>query len=45
VGRSQQGEPIFVENNVMRDECAVGDEVKATIPLVVRGLTEEEEAS
>jgi hypothetical protein len=30
---------------VTRDEYAVGDEVKTTIPLVVRGVTEEEAAS
>jgi hypothetical protein len=30
---------------VTRYEYAVGDEVKKTIPLVVRGVTEEEAAS
>jgi hypothetical protein len=30
---------------MMKDEYAVGDEVKTTIPLVVRGVTEEEATS
>jgi hypothetical protein len=30
---------------VMRDEYAVGDEVKTTIPLMVRGVPEEEAVS
>jgi hypothetical protein len=29
----------------MKDEYAVGDEVKTAIPLMVRGVTEEEAAS
>jgi hypothetical protein len=36
VGRSQQGKHIFIENNMTRDEDAVGDEVNTTIPLVIR---------
>jgi hypothetical protein len=45
VGRSQQGKHIFVENDVTRDEYAVGGEVKTSIPLVVRGVIEEETTS
>jgi hypothetical protein len=45
VGRSQQGKHIFVENNVTRDEDAVGEEVNTAIPIVVRGVTEEEVVS
>jgi hypothetical protein len=44
-GGASEGEHIFVEENITRDEYAVGDEVKTTIPLVVRGVTEEEAAS
>jgi hypothetical protein len=40
-GGAIKGKHIFVEN-VMRDEYAVGAEFKTTIPLVVRGVTEEE---
>jgi hypothetical protein len=40
-----KGKHIFVENNVTRDEYAVGDKVKTTIPLVVRGVIEEDAAS
>jgi hypothetical protein len=40
-----KGKLIFVENNVMRDEYAVGDEVKTMIPLVVRGVTKQETTS
>jgi hypothetical protein len=43
VGRSLQGERIFVEDDVARDD-AVGGEVKAAIPLVVKGAAEEESA-
>jgi hypothetical protein len=41
----QQGEDIFVKNNVTRDEYAAGDEVKASILLVVGGVTQEEAVS
>jgi hypothetical protein len=44
-GGVSKGKHIFVENNVTRDEYAVGDEVKTVIPLVVRGVTEEEAGS
>jgi hypothetical protein len=44
-GGANKGKHIFVENNVMRDEYAVGDEVKTVIPLVVRGVTEQETTS
>jgi hypothetical protein len=33
VGRSQQGKNIFVKNNMTGDEYAVGEEVKAAVPL------------
>jgi hypothetical protein len=42
---ASKGKHNFVENNVTRDEYAVGDKVKTTIPLVVRGVTEEEATS
>jgi hypothetical protein len=42
---ANKGKHIFVENNVTRDEYAVGDKVKTTIPLVVRGVIEEDAAS
>jgi hypothetical protein len=44
-GGASKGKHIFIENNVTRYEYAVGDEVKKTIPLVVRGVTKEEAAS
>jgi hypothetical protein len=44
-GGASKGKHIFVENNVMKDEYEVGDEVKIVIPLVARGVTEEEAAS
>jgi hypothetical protein len=40
-----KGKHIFVEDNVTRDDDAVGGEVHAPIPLVVRGVAEEEAAS
>jgi hypothetical protein len=40
-GGSNKGKVIFVKNNMMRDEDAVGEEVKAAVPLVVRGVPEE----
>lgn len=42
---ASKGTHIFVENNVTRDKYAVGDEVKTSIPHVVRGVTEEETTS
>jgi hypothetical protein len=42
---ANKGKHIFVENNVTRDEYAVGDEIKAAIPFVVRRVTEEETTS
>jgi hypothetical protein len=44
-GGANKGKHIFVENDVMRDDDAVGDEVKTAIPLVVRGVAKEEAAS
>ena len=44
-GGASKRKHIFVENNVMRDEYAVGDEVKTTIPLMVRGVPEDEAVS
>jgi hypothetical protein len=44
-GGASKGKHIFIEDNVMRAEYAVEDEVKTVIPLVVRGVTEEEAAS
>jgi hypothetical protein len=44
-GGASKGNHIFVENDVTRDEYAVGGEVKASIPLVVTGVTEEEATS
>jgi hypothetical protein len=44
-GVVSKGKHIFVENNVMRDDNAVGCEVKTVIPLVVRGVAKEEAAS
>jgi hypothetical protein len=41
-GGDNKGKHIFVENNVARDEFVVGGEVKAMIPLMVRGVTDEE---
>jgi hypothetical protein len=37
-GGAYKGEHIFVENDVARDDDVVGGEVKAAIPLVVRGV-------
>jgi hypothetical protein len=33
---------IFVEDDMARDDDAVGDEVKVVIPLMVRGVAEED---
>jgi hypothetical protein len=44
-GGASEGKHIFVKNDVTRDEYAVGGEVKTTIPLVVRGVTEEDAVS
>jgi hypothetical protein len=44
VGMSQQGETHLCQNTT-RDEDAVGDEVKTSIPLVVRGVAEEDATS
>jgi hypothetical protein len=39
-GGSNEGKDILVKNNMARDD-AVGEEVKAAVPLVVRGVTKE----
>jgi hypothetical protein len=44
-GGACKGKHIFVEDDVTRDDDAVGGEVQAPIPLVVRGVAEEEAAS
>jgi hypothetical protein len=44
-GGACKGKHIFVEDDVTRDDDAVGGEVQAPIPLVVRGVAEEEVAS
>jgi hypothetical protein len=44
-GGVSKGKYIFVENDVTRDDDAVGCEVKTAIPLVVRGVAKEEAAS
>jgi hypothetical protein len=44
-GGASKGKHIFVEDDVTRDDDAVGGEVRASIPLVVRGVAEEEAAS
>jgi hypothetical protein len=44
-GGSSKGKVIFVKNDMTRDEDAVGEEVKAMIRLVVRGVTEERTTS
>jgi hypothetical protein len=43
-GGASKGKHIFVENDVTGDD-AMGGEVKATIPLVVRRVAKEEEAN
>jgi hypothetical protein len=40
-----KGKHVFVKNDVMRDEYAVGGEVKTAIPRVVWGVAKEEAAS
>jgi hypothetical protein len=44
-GGVSKGKHIFVENDVTKDDDAVGCEVKTMIPLVVRGVAKEEAAS
>jgi hypothetical protein len=44
-GGASKGKHIFVKNNVMRDDDAVGDEVKTVTPRVVSGVAKEEAAS
>jgi hypothetical protein len=40
-GGASKGKHIFVEDDMTRDDDAVGDEVKKVIPLVVRGVAKE----
>ena len=40
-GGASKGIHIFVEDDMTRDDDAVGDEVKKVIPLVVRGVAKE----
>jgi hypothetical protein len=44
-GGACKGKHIFVEDDVTRDDDAVGGKVQTPIPLVVRGVAEEEAAS
>jgi hypothetical protein len=44
-GRGGKGEIRLVENDVMRDEDSLGGEVETSIPLMVRGVSEEDTAS
>jgi hypothetical protein len=44
-GEACKGKHIFVEDDVTRDDDAVGGEVQTPIPLVVWGVAEEEAAS
>jgi hypothetical protein len=44
-GGASKGKHIFIENDVMGDDDAMGGEVKTTIPLVVRRVAKEEAAS
>jgi hypothetical protein len=44
-GGASKGKHIFVENDVMRDDDAMGGEVKTVIPLVVKGVAKENAAS
>jgi hypothetical protein len=44
-GGACKGKHIFVEDDVTRDDDAVGGEVQTPIPLVVGGVAEEEAAS
>ena len=40
-----KGKNIFVKNNMMRDDDAVGEEIKAVVPLMVRRVTKEKTVS
>jgi hypothetical protein len=44
-GGASKGKHIFVEDDVTRDDDAMGGEIKTSIPLVVRGVAKEEAAS
>jgi hypothetical protein len=44
-GWSSEWKNILIEDNMMREDEVVSEEVKAAIPLVVRGVTEEDTTS
>jgi hypothetical protein len=44
-GGANKGKHIFVENDVTKDDDAMGGEVKTTIPLLVRRVAKEEATS
>jgi hypothetical protein len=44
-GRASKGKHILIKYNMKRDNYAVGDEVKAAVPLVVRRVAKEEATS
>jgi hypothetical protein len=44
-GGASNGKHIFVEDDMMRDDDAMGGEVKTVIPLVVRGVAKKEATS
>jgi hypothetical protein len=41
-GGISKGKNLLIKDNMVRDDDVVGKEVKALVPLVVRGVTEEE---
>jgi hypothetical protein len=40
-GGSNEGKDILVKNDMSRDDDVVGEEIKAVVPLVARGVTKE----
>jgi hypothetical protein len=44
-GGANKGKHIFVEDDMTRDDDAMGGEVKTVIPLVVRRVAKEEATS
>lgn len=40
-GGASKGKYILVENDMAKNDDALGEEVKAAVPFVVRGVTEE----
>lgn len=45
MGGSSKGKDILIEDNMTGDDDAVGEEVKASVPLMIRGVTEEKTMS